>query len=112
EAVLAREVHGLDHVGDTRAPGDDARVPVDARIPDPSAGFVVGVSAGHQLPAERRPQRIDTVDTERRTVPALETPTGHQTLSLSERFDVCRPAHRALTCVFASLHPVLGDAGF
>ena len=47
--VLAREVHGLHHVGLVVASDDQARPPIDHRVPDRARRIVAGICAGQHL---------------------------------------------------------------
>ena len=53
QAVLAREPHGRDDVGQPGAAGDQAGIFVDAGVPDPSRVVVLRIAGADDRAAER-----------------------------------------------------------
>ena len=79
--MLARELHGRDHVRDARATRDQRRTPVDRAVPD-LAGFVVDrVVAADDLPSQAGGQLGDGGFLQRESFGDC----GHGTKSLTGR---------------------------
>src|SRR5512134_2971510 len=61
KVVLARKVHGIDHVGYARAASNDPRVLVYGGVPDPPSLVISRIARKDYFPSESRPKGLDTV---------------------------------------------------
>ena len=88
--VLARKVHGIDHVGHARAAGDYARALVDNGVPDPPRLVISRVARTDHFSLESRPEHLDTVIADDVSFGIDQFATRHPFLPFPDKLSPCQ----------------------